>query len=120
MTDTEYIKVIHRELPYSTFDSDNHLYENRDALTKFLAPEYEGLIKYVDDRLGERSSPSGTRSVTTSRIRPSARSPFPAGPGMTSRKVAADFGRDAPQDSGRWSLCRASTLSSTRSLGWSS
>jgi predicted TIM-barrel fold metal-dependent hydrolase len=48
MTDTEYINVIHRELPYSTFDSDNHLYENRDALTKFLAPEYEGLIKYVD------------------------------------------------------------------------
>src|SRR5580698_6877729 len=24
------------------------MYENRDALTKFLPPEYEGIIKYVD------------------------------------------------------------------------
>jgi predicted TIM-barrel fold metal-dependent hydrolase len=48
MTDTEYIQVTHRELPYTTFDADNHLYENRDALTKFLPPEYEGVIKYVD------------------------------------------------------------------------
>jgi predicted TIM-barrel fold metal-dependent hydrolase len=45
---SEYIKVTHRELPYSTFDADNHLYENREALTKFLPPEYEGVVKYVD------------------------------------------------------------------------
>jgi predicted TIM-barrel fold metal-dependent hydrolase len=44
----EYIEVTHRELPYSTFDADNHLYENRDAMTKFLPPEYEGVIKYVE------------------------------------------------------------------------
>ena len=44
----EYIKVVHRELPYSTFDADNHLYENRDALTKFLPAEYEGVVKYID------------------------------------------------------------------------
>ena len=48
MSDTEYIQVTHRELPYTTFDADNHLYENRDALTKFLPREYEGAIKYVD------------------------------------------------------------------------
>ena len=48
MTDTEYIQVTHRELPYPTFDADNHMYENRDALTKFLPPEYAGAIKYVD------------------------------------------------------------------------
>ena len=48
MTDSEYIHVVHRELPYPTFDADNHLYENRDALTKFLPPEYDGVIKYVD------------------------------------------------------------------------
>ncbi len=48
MTDAEYIQVTHRELPFSTFDADNHLYENRDALTKFLPPEYQGAIKYVD------------------------------------------------------------------------
>ena len=48
MVDTEYIQITHRELPYSTFDADNHMYENRDALTKFLPPEYEGVIKYVD------------------------------------------------------------------------
>jgi predicted TIM-barrel fold metal-dependent hydrolase len=48
MTDTEYIQVTHRELPYTTFDADNHLYENRDALTKFLPAEYEGVVRYVD------------------------------------------------------------------------
>lgn len=45
---TQYIQVVHRELPYTTFDADNHLYENGDALTKFLPPEYEGAIKYVE------------------------------------------------------------------------
>ena len=35
-------------LSYPLFDADNHLYENRDALTKFLPREYEGLVKYVD------------------------------------------------------------------------
>jgi predicted TIM-barrel fold metal-dependent hydrolase len=48
MSNLEYIDVVHRELPYTTFDADNHLYENRDALTKFLPSEYEGVIKYVD------------------------------------------------------------------------
>src|SRR4051794_37441184 len=48
MTATEYIEIIHRELPFTTFDSDNHLYENRDALTKFLPREYEGIVKYVE------------------------------------------------------------------------
>ena len=38
MTTTEYIQITHRELPFPTFDSDNHLYENQDALTKFLPP----------------------------------------------------------------------------------
>src|ERR1700730_11974619 len=48
MTDIQYIEVTHRELPYPTFDADNHLYENRDALTKFVPKEYDGIIKYVD------------------------------------------------------------------------
>ena len=42
------IYVRERRLPYETFDADNHLYENRDALTKFLPKEYEGAIKYVE------------------------------------------------------------------------
>ncbi len=48
MVSTEYIQITHRELPYPTFDADNHLYENRDALTKFLPREYEGVVKYVE------------------------------------------------------------------------
>ena len=48
MTDTEYIQITHRQLPYPTFDADNHMYENSDALTQFLPPEYEGVIKYVE------------------------------------------------------------------------
>jgi predicted TIM-barrel fold metal-dependent hydrolase len=48
MADMEYIEIKHRELPYPTFDADNHMYENRDALTKFLPKEYDGIIKYVE------------------------------------------------------------------------
>jgi predicted TIM-barrel fold metal-dependent hydrolase len=47
MTD-EYIQFVHRELPYTTFDCDNHLYERQDAFTKFLPREYDGLVKYVE------------------------------------------------------------------------
>lgn len=43
-----FIYMRNRDLDYPTFDVDNHLYENADALTKHLAPEYEGLVKYVD------------------------------------------------------------------------
>jgi len=44
----DWIYVRERRLPYETFDSDNHLYENQDALTKFLPREYQGVIKYVE------------------------------------------------------------------------
>ncbi|HLG67390.1 MAG TPA: amidohydrolase family protein [Acidimicrobiales bacterium] len=46
--DQHFIYVRERRLPYETFDADNHLYETRDALTKFLPREYEGAIRYVD------------------------------------------------------------------------
>jgi predicted TIM-barrel fold metal-dependent hydrolase len=46
--DQDFIYVRERRLPYETFDADNHLYENQDALTKFIPKEYEGSIKYVD------------------------------------------------------------------------
>ena len=42
------IYVRERKLPYKTFDADNHMYENRDALTKFIPKAYEGVVKYVD------------------------------------------------------------------------
>ena len=48
MVDNEFIQVTHRELPYQTFDADNHLYETQDAMTKFLPPEYQGVIKYIE------------------------------------------------------------------------
>jgi predicted TIM-barrel fold metal-dependent hydrolase len=47
-TSEDLIYVRERRLPYETFDADNHLYENRDALTKFLPREYQGAIKYVE------------------------------------------------------------------------
>jgi predicted TIM-barrel fold metal-dependent hydrolase len=47
-TNENLIYVSDRKLPYSVFDADNHMYENRDALTKFLPAGYEGVIKYVD------------------------------------------------------------------------
>ena len=30
------------------FDADNHLYETRDALTKYLPERYRGAIDYVE------------------------------------------------------------------------
>ncbi len=48
MTTSEYIEIVHRELPYTTFDADNHLYESRDAMTKFLPASHDGLVKYVE------------------------------------------------------------------------
>ena len=44
----DFIYVRERRLPYETFDSDNHLYENEDALTKFLPKKYQGVVRYVD------------------------------------------------------------------------
>ena len=37
-----------RTLGFPVFDADNHLYETTDAFTKFLPPEYAGLIQYVE------------------------------------------------------------------------
>ncbi|MGE0878466.1 MAG: amidohydrolase family protein [Acidimicrobiia bacterium] len=48
MSEEDFIYVRERRLPYPTFDADNHMYENQDALTKFVPKEYEGVIKYVD------------------------------------------------------------------------
>ena len=39
-----------RELPYPLFDSDNHLYETEEAMTKYLPEEYQGAIEYVQIR----------------------------------------------------------------------
>jgi predicted TIM-barrel fold metal-dependent hydrolase len=46
--DQGFIYVQERQLPYETFDADNHMYESREALTKFIPKEYDGIIKYVD------------------------------------------------------------------------
>src|SRR4051794_38549965 len=35
---------------FMVFDADNHLYETRDAFTKFLPDRYKGVIDYVDVR----------------------------------------------------------------------
>ena len=34
--------------PYPVFDADNHMYETKDAFTKFLPKEFEGAIRYVE------------------------------------------------------------------------
>jgi len=37
-----------RDLGFPVFDADNHLYETRDALTRYLPTQYQGAIDYVD------------------------------------------------------------------------
>jgi len=39
-----------RSLAFPVFDADNHLYETRDALTKFLPDRYRGAVDYVEVR----------------------------------------------------------------------
>jgi len=46
--DPAFIYVPERQLPYATFDADNHLYENKDALVKFIPREYDGIIRYIE------------------------------------------------------------------------
>src|SRR3954471_5992039 len=37
-------------LDFPVFDADNHLYENRESLTKFLPDKYKGVIDYVEQK----------------------------------------------------------------------
>jgi hypothetical protein len=39
-----------RALGVPLFDADNHLYETRDALTKYLPERHQGAIDYVEVR----------------------------------------------------------------------
>jgi len=39
-----------RQLSFPVFDADNHLYETKDALTKFLPDHAKYAIDYVDVR----------------------------------------------------------------------
>ena len=36
-----------RELGFPVFDADNHFYETREALTRYLPDRYAGAIEYV-------------------------------------------------------------------------
>ena len=48
MAEDGFVYMKERRLPYPTFDADNHMYENKDALTKFIPKEFDGVIKYVE------------------------------------------------------------------------
>ena len=37
-----------RQLDFEVFDADNHLYETKEALTRHLPSQYEGLVQYVE------------------------------------------------------------------------
>ena len=119
MTSTEFIQVTHRELPYSTFDADNHLYENREALTKFLPPEYEGAIKYVE--VDGRTKLAIRDRISNYIPNPTfAKVAVPGGAGYDVTKGGAGFGdrsRSRVREA-RW-RCRASTPSSIPSRAWS-
>jgi predicted TIM-barrel fold metal-dependent hydrolase len=39
-----------RQLDFEVFDADNHLYETKEALTKFLPAKYKNAIEYVEVR----------------------------------------------------------------------
>jgi predicted TIM-barrel fold metal-dependent hydrolase len=37
-----------RQLDFPVFDADNHMYETKEALTKFLPPQYAGVIGFAE------------------------------------------------------------------------
>src|SRR4051812_49624893 len=39
-----------RQLPYPVFDADNHFYEPKEALTKFLPDHRKNVIDYIEGR----------------------------------------------------------------------
>ena len=39
-----------RQLPYPVFDADNHFYEPKEALTKFLPDRRKGVVDYIEVR----------------------------------------------------------------------
>jgi predicted TIM-barrel fold metal-dependent hydrolase len=41
-------RTLPRDLGFPVFDGDNHLYETREAMTKYLPDEYKNAIDYVD------------------------------------------------------------------------
>src|SRR6185295_3097995 len=41
-------RMAHRTLNIPLFDADNHLYETRDSLTKFLPERYKTAVQYVE------------------------------------------------------------------------
>jgi len=51
-----------RTLDFEVFDSDNHMYETRDALTKFLPDRYKHVIDYVEVRGRTKIVVNGTIS----------------------------------------------------------
>ena len=63
-----------QKLGFPVFDGDNHMYETRDALTKFLPSEYRGAIRYVEVDGRTKIATLGQIS-DTSPTRPSIRSP---------------------------------------------
>ncbi len=92
MTATEYIEIIHRELPFPTFDADNHLYENQDALTKFLPAEYQGVVRYVD--IGGRTKLALQDKISDYIPNPTFnRVAVPGGAGMDVTKGGEGFNR---------------------------
>ncbi len=101
MTDiTEYIEITHRELPYTTFDADNHLYENRDAMTKFLPPEYSGVIKYVE--VDGRTKLAIRDKITNYIPNPTfSKVAVPGGSGFDVTKGGGGFGRGNLHGRGR-------------------
>ena len=62
MSEDELFFVRDRQLAYPVFDSDNHMYENTDAFTKFLPAQYEGIVKYIQE------SDNRTKLVVKDRI----------------------------------------------------
>jgi len=82
MADDELFFIRERELDYPVFDSDNHMYENTDAFTKFIPAEYQGVVKYIEE---------GNRAKLTVKDRISRAIPNP-----TFERVAPGGQKDDP------------------------
>ena len=111
-TEENLMYVRERELPYTTFDADNHMYETREAMTKFLPPEYQGVVKYVE--IDGRTKLAFRGRVSDYIPNPTfARVAVPGGAGYDVTKGAKGWAATSGRVSASWSPCRVSTPSST-------
>ena len=103
------------ELPYQLFDADNHMYETKDAFTRYLPDRYKNAIEYVE--VSGRTK-IALRGVISDYI-PNPTFDVVARPGRRRSTSAMATRRASPTGRSSASRCAPSRRSASRRRAWS-